>query len=187
MVVSLQIYVHECNSGAAKPTNDLLVIYVVYQLLFVLFCSILALLRAKKKSIGNNNNNSHKQNFEGRTVYDRHIFELRDEQINTEIITVKYAAYTAVFYTALLSVVTQRPSSLSGEERCVTTLKTAVQQATYTVAKRWPEKFRLAGIRTLTSAILYSHILKQILYPLLIHYKCVCKLTHNAIRGKQKS
>ena len=60
--------------------------------LLVVVCIILfdpGFIKGKKKSIGNNNNNSHKQNFEGRTVYDCHIFELRDEQINTEIITVK--------------------------------------------------------------------------------------------------
>ena len=37
-----------------------------------------------------------------------------------------------VCYTAVFSVVTQRSSS--GEERCVTTLKTAVQQTT----RKWP-------------------------------------------------
>lgn len=60
--------------------------------LLVVACFVLfdpGLLGAKKKTIVNNNN-SHKQNFEGRTVYDCHIFELRDEEINIEkIIAVK--------------------------------------------------------------------------------------------------
>ena len=39
----------------------------------------------------------------------------------------KYAMHIVVCYTAVFSVVTQRSSPLtSGEERCVTTLKTAV-------------------------------------------------------------
>ena len=36
------------------------------------------------------------------------------------------AGYWLVCYTAVFSVVTQRSSWVSGEERCVTTLKTAV-------------------------------------------------------------
>ena len=42
--------------------------------------------------------------------------------------------FTVVCYSAVFSVVTQRSSPLSGEERCVTTLKTAVRQTTFTAA-----------------------------------------------------
>ena len=38
----------------------------------------------------------------------------------------KTSGYSLVCYTAVFSVDTQRSSPLSGEERCVTTLKTAV-------------------------------------------------------------
>ena len=46
-------------------------------------------------------------------------------QFSMQIIS-PWGSETLVCYTAVFSVVTQRSSPLSGEERCVTTLKTAV-------------------------------------------------------------
>ena len=78
-------------------------------------------------------------------IYETHIFELRNEEINVKKIL-------------------------------------AVINATYAVAKRKPEKIRLAGIRTLTSAIPVQRS-NQLSYQ--SNWELVIKLVRN-IPGKDE-